>query len=314
VKRGHLAFIGVSTGSSSILPVFPLWAERLGLEGATIVGHDLPLGATRAAYRATVRGLRDDDTCAGALITTHKVALFEAARDLFADVGASADLCGECSCLSKREGAGLVATAKDPLAAAQAIGRFLPDGHFESTDGHVLCLGAGGAATAIAVHLLTSGTPARRPRRLILVDRDPARLEANRAIHRRLHTGGDVDYVLGDDARVNDRLVGELPPGSLVVNATGMGKDSPGSPLTDGVSFPSRGLVWELNYRGELRFLHQARERERARSLTVVDGWDYFVFGWSAVIEEVYGLTLGDADIGDMAEIARRARRDSSAT
>ena len=43
-----------------------------------------------------------------------------------------------------------------------------------------------------------------------------------------------------------------LPAGSLVINATGLGKDRPGSPLTDHCKFPENGLVWELNYRGTL--------------------------------------------------------------
>jgi shikimate dehydrogenase len=71
-----------------------------------------------------------------------------------------------------------------------------------------------------------------------------------------------------------------------------MGKDSPGSPLTDAGVFPDRGLVWELNYRGELLFLQQARRQAEARDLTIEDGWIYFVHGWSAVVSEVFGVEL----------------------
>ncbi len=56
-----------------------------------------------------------------------------------------------------------------------------------------------------------------------------------------------------------------LPPGSLVVNATGMGKDRPGSPLGPTSVFPRDGVVWEFNYRGSLDFWHQAlAQRSRA--------------------------------------------------
>ena len=72
-----------------------------------------------------------------------------------------------------------------------------------------------------------------------------------------------------------------MPPGSLVVNGTGMGKDSPGSPITDQGVFPEKARVWELNYRGELGFLHQARRQEAARALFIEDGWRYFVHGWT---------------------------------
>ena len=37
----------------------------------------------------------------------------------------------------------------------------------------------------------------------------------------------------------------KLPPASLVVNATGAGKDTPGSPLSADAVFPERALVWD---------------------------------------------------------------------
>jgi shikimate dehydrogenase len=83
-----------------------------------------------------------------------------------------------------------------------------------------------------------------------------------------------------------------MPPGSVIVNATGMGKDVPGSPVTDSARFPERCVVWELNYRGELDFLRQARRQERARDLTVEDGWLYFLHGWSEAIAEVFHVEL----------------------
>jgi shikimate dehydrogenase len=100
----------------------------------------------------------------------------------------------------------------------------------------------------------------------------------------------------------------ELPPGSMVINATGMGKDSPGSPLTDDGVFPERGLAWELNYRGDLVFLEQARRQEAARSLTVEDGWIYFLHGWSAVVAEVFDLTLTDELFAELDRAASSLR------
>jgi shikimate 5-dehydrogenase len=78
----------------------------------------------------------------------------------------------------------------------------------------------------------------------------------------------------------------------MVVNATGLGKDAPGSPLTGGARFPEGGLVWEYNYRGELVFLDQARAQEKSRSLKVVDGWVYFIHGWTRVIAEVFAVDI----------------------
>jgi shikimate 5-dehydrogenase len=78
----------------------------------------------------------------------------------------------------------------------------------------------------------------------------------------------------------------------MVINATGLGKDGPGSPLTDAVRFPENGLIWEFNYRGDLVFLDQARAQETARHLTVHDGWVYFIHGWTRVIAEVFDIDI----------------------
>jgi shikimate 5-dehydrogenase len=100
-----------------------------------------------------------------------------------------------------------------------------------------------------------------------------------------------------------DRLDEGLPAGSLVVNATGMGKDRPGSPM-GAARFPENGLVWEFNYRGALGFLAQARSQQAARRLTIRDGWVYFLHGWSQVIAEVFGLTIDAPRFAALARIA----------
>jgi shikimate 5-dehydrogenase len=83
-----------------------------------------------------------------------------------------------------------------------------------------------------------------------------------------------------------------LPAQSLVVNATGAGKDTPGSPLSDDAVFPERGLIWEFNYRGTLPFLEQARAQQTARQLHIEDGWVYFLHGWTRVIADVFDREL----------------------
>ena len=50
-ERPTLYFIGVTTGQSSIMQVFPAWAAHLGLRGAAIRGIDFPLHTYPAAYR-----------------------------------------------------------------------------------------------------------------------------------------------------------------------------------------------------------------------------------------------------------------------
>ena len=70
----------------------------------------------------------------------------------------------------------------------------------------------------------------------------------------------------------NDEILFGLPPGSVVINATGMGKDTPGSPLTGDALFPPNGVIWELNYRCELGFMRRSETQQAARNLTIADG------------------------------------------
>ena len=268
-----MEFVGVTTTSSSIMSLFPLWARDLGID-ARLVGCDLPLDAPPEAYREVVERLRDDPDRRGALVTTHKLALLAAARDLFDELDPHAERLSEVSSISKRDDR-VIGHAFDPITSGLAIADFLAADHFASTGGHVLCLGAGGAGAAIVVNLLERDD---RPARIVVTDTRADRLESVAAL-------GDVETAGADRA---DELLEALPDGSLVVNATGMGKDRPGSPLSDGARFPDGVIAWELNYRGELDFLRQAR----GQGVRAEDGWLYFLHGWTAVIAEVFGVEL----------------------
>ena len=287
-----MEFIGVTTGSSSIMKVFPGWAQVLDLGEARLKGRDLPLGAETDLYRQAVEQIRSDPLSIGALVTTHKINLLAAARDLFDELDPYARLCEEVSCISKRDGR-VIAHAKDPITAGRSLRALLGPGYFRRTGGEVLCLGAGGAGTAISVYLVEGQIPADPPSRIVMVDKSHESLDALRRVHGRLGTSStEIEYVENAHPAENDELLDALPPGSLIVNASGMGKDIPGSPVTDSARFPERGVVWELNYRGELDFLRQARRQERTRDLRVEDGWLYFLHGWSEIIAEVFHVEL----------------------
>ena len=119
------------------------------------------------------------------------------------------------------------------------------------------------------------------------------------------------EYVPTPRPEDNDAVMRTLPPGSLVVNATGLGKDAPGSPITDAAPFPDRGTAWDFNYRGDLVFLDQARRQSVDRHLHVEDGWRYFIHGWLAVIAEVFHRTIPVSGPGfeELCAIAGRERR-----
>jgi shikimate 5-dehydrogenase len=285
-----LYFIGVTTTKSSIMKVFPRWSDILGL-GAEIVGYDAPIHGPAEVYETIVRHIKEDALSMGALVTTHKIDLLDVTREMFDYLDPYAELCGEISCISKRDGR-LEGYAKDPITSGLAWEAFVEPGHWGRTGAHVMCIGAGGSAVAISVYVSGLPDPADRPPRFVVVQRSLPRLEKLQAIHAKLDTDIEFEYILNEDPARNDEIMASLPPGSMVINATGMGKDRPGSPVTDEGLFPEHGLVWELNYRGDLDFMHQAERQAQSRNLTVEDGWVYFLHGWSQVIAEVFHLQL----------------------
>jgi shikimate 5-dehydrogenase len=201
--------------------------------------------------------------------------------------------CAEVSSISKN-GALLAGHAKDPVTAGLSLDALLGEGYFGRTGGHVLCFGAGGSTTAIALHLARKRDRADRPRRVTVVNRSAGRLESLQRMIAGLRTDIEFEYHRNVLPEFNDELMGQLPPGSVAINGTGMGKDLPGSPITDRGLFPMGGVAWELNYRGELRFLHQALAQREGRRVRVEDGWLYFLHGWTQVIAEVLKVRIDE--------------------
>lgn len=284
-------FIGVTTGKSSINKVFPLWMDALGRPEVVLRGIDHPVHDDPERYRASVAQIKYDPNSLGALVTTHKIDLFAAARDMFDYADPYAEITGELSSISKLDGR-LEGHAKDPITAGLSLEAIIEPGYFGRTGGHVLCLGAGGSAVATLLYIMNKPDKADRPERFIVVNRSSGRLQHMREMVEKLGTDIEIEYVHNADPVVNDLLMSRLPDRSIVINATGMGKDSPGSPVTDAGMFPRDGIAWEFNYRGELDFLHQALRQVDSRSLKVEDGWIYFVHGWSQVVAQVLHIDL----------------------
>lgn len=304
-------FIGVTTSQSSIMRVFPAWADQLGID-AQIRGLDLPIHADPPAYVRVVEFIKRDPMSLGALVTTHKLDLFRATRSLFDGVAPDTALLAEVSSISKR-GAQLWGHAMDPLSSGLSLQAITPSGYWAAEEAEVLILGAGGSSLALTLYLhRLAELGVDVPHRITVTNRSLERLTEMREVHLRLGFGIPVAYRHTPDPRDNDRLVAALSPGSLVINATGLGKDRPGSPLTDDARFPERSIAWDFNYRGDLVFLDQARA-QASRGVRVEDGWLYFIHGWTRVIAEVFHIdipTRGTA-FDALCEIAARAAQDS---
>ena len=304
-QADRMGFVGVTTGSSSIMKVFPLWADILDLPTRTLVGHDLPMDAEPAAYRAMVEQIRDDPHHRGALVTTHKMNLYSAASDLFDELDPFAESCAEISSISKR-GEKLIGRAKDPITVDLALNDFLPADHFTRTGAEVIILGAGGSGTALSWALAERSDA---PARITVTALSQEQLDHLRDVHRQHGTADDlIRYVVTETAEEADAIVAAAPAGSVIANATGLGKDRPGSPLTDAVVYPEGAYVWEFNYRGSLEFLHQATARQAERGLHVVDGWRYFIHGWSQVVADVFEVDITGEVVERLADAAESVR------
>jgi shikimate dehydrogenase len=300
-----MGFVGVSTGGSSIRRVFPEWADALALPTRTLVGHDIPLDSPASVYRDVMQSIRDDPQHWGALVTTHKMAVHAAARDLFDECDDLAETFGEISCIAKR-GDRLVGSAKDPVTARLALEEFVAPDHFARSGGAALILGSGGAGAALSHQL---GVRADRPEQIICTALTSEPLDHARQIHERAGLAtGLVRYAVTRNSDDVDALLAELPPASLVVNATGMGKDRPGSPMSTDARFPQHALVWEFNYRGPLDFWHQALAQQQEQQLHIEDGWRYFVHGWSQAVAEVFDIAMPAETVDELGRIAARLR------
>lgn len=274
----RVRFLGRSTGGSLIHRVFPAWMALLRLD-VTLEGVDLPADAGAAAYREFVEDVRDDPEVLGAVITSHKLGVHAAARHLLTPADPYVDRLREVNAIAAD---GMTAHARDVIAVTAVLPAFGPVRE-------ALVLGAGGAGTAIVLALL------RQNVRIAVTDTRPERLAALRGA-----LGADAARVTLAPATESDARLAELGPGALVVNATGLGKDASGSPVTG--PFPPGAVVWDANYRGTLEFLAAARAQG---GLRVFDGWDYFVYGWAEALAPILGIPLDHAALAAAAVAVR---------
>ncbi len=301
-------FIGVTTKQSSIMKVFPLWMKTLGREEVIIEGIDCKIHDEPENYRKAVAQIKYDPLSLGALVTTHKIDLLTAARDMFEYLDPYAQITDEISSISKLEGR-LEGHAKDPITSGASLDAIIDKDYFVRTGGEVLSFGAGGSAIATLLHLINKKDKGDRPRRFTFVNRSQGRLDHAKEMVSSLETDIEIEYFQNSDPAVNDRIMEKFPPHSIIINATGMGKDTPGSPITWEGKFPMNSIAWEFNYRGELDFMHQSLAQVESRKVFVEDGWLYFVHGWTQVISQVLHFELTPALFDELNKVASTVRK-----
>ena len=300
-------FIGVTTGSSSIMKVFPEWAKALGLENAVMKGIDIAIHEKPEVYREVVQFLKDDPLSLGALVTTHKIDLYNAAHDLFDVEGTYAKQFGEISSIYK-DGDKFCCDAKDPITCGMAMEEYVPENYWkENPEAGVFIMGAGGSCISMCSYYMRNSGKGNDPKKIVVCNRSLPRLQECRHINEKFYPDTiPAEYYLTPEPGQNDEQMAKMGKGSLVINATGLGKDRPGSPLTDSAQFPEDALVWELNYRGERKFMHQALAQTDSRGVKVIDGWMYFIYGWTQVIADVFHTEILGERLKEMSRIAAK--------
>ncbi|CAN5481034.1 MAG: hypothetical protein ACR2MC_11915 [Actinomycetota bacterium] len=155
-----------------------------------------------------------------------------------------------------------------------------------------LVLGAGGAGLAVALAL-----PDLSEGQVTVADTRPERIAHAAQVFARVSAAGSITSAEIQPGGNADELVGSLAPSSMIVNATGLGKDVPGSPVSDAVMWPEGSLLWELNYRGDLTMVKQAGGRAAERSLEIHDGWRLFMRGWAVALSLIFNLEVSADDL-----------------
>jgi shikimate 5-dehydrogenase len=199
-------FIGVTTTKSSIMKVFPLWMKELGYPEIVMEGVDLKIHDDPHNYRQAVAQIKYDPNSLGALITTHKMDLYDAARGLFDYLDPYALICSELSCISKQEGR-LEGHAKDPISAGKSLETIIGSGYFGRTGGEVLIFGAGGSSLATLLHLINQKDKTDRPKRFVVINRSQPRLDHMKSMVETLETDIQFDYILSNDFHYNDQVM-----------------------------------------------------------------------------------------------------------
>lgn len=288
--RPLVLFVGISTGGSLAHAVFDAWATALD-QPWTLRGVDLPPDSPPETYRRLLAAMRHNPRVRGAVVTAHKLRLYRACAGELTSRDRLVDLTREINTLVTGGGTG-AAPASGYANDARSLTAILDP----FAGRRVVCLGAGGAATALllALHLdVDSGAPRQDPPHLVFADIDDTALADLRGVADRIGARPDLVHLSGPA----DDLVADA---SLVVNATGLGKDRPGSPLTDRAPLGPGAVAWDLNYRGDLTFLRQAA----ARGASTMDGWDYFVAGWAGALTAIAGVPFDPHVLSTLATAA----------
>ena len=136
-------FIGVTATQSLMVQILPAWAEELGA-AIDLVNIDLPLDSSALQYKKIISVIKEDKKAIGAVVTGHKVKMYEHGCGLFDQYDALSEVTKEIGTMVKR-GSHLTGLAlPDCLATTLSLKSMLGEDYWYRNNSDVLCFGAGG--------------------------------------------------------------------------------------------------------------------------------------------------------------------------
>jgi shikimate 5-dehydrogenase len=280
----------------ALLDVYPKWARRFDHRSTAIVPVAAPSESDATWYQRFTEFLRDEYHAVGAVMASQATPLFEHARHLFDGFDDDAELLGEIGVAVRAPGT-LTARSPAKIAAQQAYEHTFGD---DSDPSEILIIGATGPARALAL-ALSNSAGASNPRRVCLTTLDGKSMTDMRQRVAELPEDRRPTLRHIQSQLEHDRLVTLLPPGSLVVNATGPADEDTPSPVGSAALFPQNGLVWDIDAVGiSSPFLDKARQQRRERGLRLADGPVFHQYQWLAAATAIFGATPTPADTQEM--------------
>lgn len=285
-KNKKYLFLGVSTKNSSVNKTFPYWMKEID-SNAALYGMDLSLNSPRKSYLEFIEMATCPDVV-GALITSHKTDVFRHGQSFFSDISQDATELKEISSIRHNTSTGeLFAHNTDIVGSRRALAELTTKNErWLNGDGNITILGAGGACLSLLKALERYQNFSGK---IFLTEKSLDRISEIKDILDRLN----LNIIIEPSENTEDviRSSGAAP---LVINATGVGKDIQGSPISNIDCIGREATVWELNYRGDLTLLNDLRETISSNNLIIQDGWDFFVDGWMNNI--CFGLSIPISD------------------
>jgi shikimate dehydrogenase len=281
VIEGFFIFVGVTTSQSAVVGLFDEWCQVLGCSWKLRL-WDIPVDAPKESYFELVNALQSQENV-GALVTTHKARLFATNYSDFDLIEPRCAALAEVGVAYKRSGL-LCGGVSDIDSGEIIIQEILDDQRWRQSSRRAVILGGGGAGLAAAWNLAVRGIG--NASSIVVVESDTDRRSRINSLVQTWPLSASLSVVSPDD-QFSDSIIAHIEPAALVVNATGLGKDRPGSPISDAAVLPENCIVWDFNYRGSLEFVTLARSVSDEKNLRIHDGFSYFASGWSTVMCKV---------------------------